>query len=218
MNYKLSYNIIKFTDIKKMDSESNESNEPKIKLYGLKVLEDNPNIAKLRRPFEFDFPVNETTPLEQIIDFINTLKITTTEGEPVIATMENTPCAISKELPKKGLPFHIDDCQLVKKSTLLLEPDPTKFTLIKAPGVGESKHIYLFRNARNSPTGNPARITVLFYSSTWGKDFTGGELVLADGTVIKPEKGHGYIIDSREAHMVNPVKSGIRNVTLVKIY
>lgn len=229
MNYKLSYNIIKFTDIKKMDRKPNESNEPITKLYGLKVLEDNPNIAKLRRPFEFDFPVNETTPSQhpvnettpsqQIIDFINnTLKITTTEGDPVIATMENTR-AISKELPKKGLPFHIDDCQLVKKSTLLLEPDPTEFTLIKAPKVGKSrKHIYLFRNATNSPTGNPARITVLFYSSTWGKDFTGGELVLADGTIIKPEKGHGYIIDSREAHMVNPVKSGIRNVTLVKIY
>ena len=194
------------------------SNNPIIKLYGLKLLQDIPNLAKLRRPFQFDFPVNAETPLQQFVDYINTLEITTTEGEPVIATMENI-IAICKELPNTGLPFHIDDCQLVKKSTPLLEPDPTKYTLIQAPGVGErGKHIYLFRNAKNSPTGNPARITVLFYSSTWGKDFTGGELVLADGTIVKPEKGHGFILDAREAHMVNPVKTGIRNVTLVKIY
>jgi len=199
-----------------MASES--SNIPLIHLYGLELLRNIPNLATLRRQFSFDFPANEGTPLQKFVDFINTLGITTTEGEPVIATMGNT-VAICKELPKAGLPFHIDDCQLVKMNTSLPEPDPTKYTLIKVPEPGKSgKYYYLYRNAKNSPTGNPARITLLFYSSTWGKDFTGGELVLADGIIVKPEKGHCFILDAREAHKVNPVKTGIRNVTLIKIY
>jgi hypothetical protein len=53
---------------------------------------------------------------------------------------------------------------------------------------------------------------------TYCEDFIGGLLVLADNTTIKPRAGWGYMLDSREAHMVTPILSGHRFVTVVKIY
>ena len=77
------------------------------------------------------------------------------------------------------------------------------------------KLVYLYFN---TPTKKLPKFTVLFYSSTHQIDFEGGILNLADGTQVIPVKNHGFILDSRESHMVTRVTKGIRNVTVVKIY
>ena len=69
----------------------------------------------------------------------------------------------------------------------------------------------------NTPTKKLPKFTILFYSSTYQVDFEGGILNLADGTQVVPVKNHGFVLDSREAHMVTRVTKGIRNVTVVKI-
>ena len=56
------------------------------------------------------------------------------------------------------------------------------------------------------------------YLSNYLLDFQGGQLEFIDGTIIKPIKGDIIIFDSREIHRVNPLKSGIRNCIVMKLY
>jgi hypothetical protein len=120
---------------------------------------------------------------------------------------------VHKTIPKLGLKWHIDDCVINNRK----EP-PTynleQYILLSA-NPAESKYRYLYFN---TPTKRLPRYTLLFYSSTYGEDFTGGKLCLSDGVEILPVKGHGFLLDSREVHMVTPVKTGERRVSVVKIY
>jgi hypothetical protein len=77
------------------------------------------------------------------------------------------------------------------------------------------KCVYLYFN---TPTKKLPKFTILFYSSTHGVDFEGGTLKLADGTEIIPKRNNGFVVDSREAHMVTRITKGVRNVSVVKIY
>ena len=69
-----------------------------------------------------------------------------------------------------------------------------------------------------SSSGMIPLYTCVLYFSDFGKDFTGGEFRFVDGTSIKPQCGLGIAFDSREVHMVTPVKSGNRKSMVVKLY
>lgn len=185
------------------------SNIPAIYTWGKKLLEDF-GLAAFRRSFTFPFEINDATPRETIIDFIRAaapagLGITDFDPEHVVI--------VHKTIPEPGLKWHIDDCVINNRK----EPPSynlEQYILLEA-NPAESKYRYLYFN---TPTKRLPRFTLLFYSSTYNVDFTGGKLCLSDGVEVLPEKGHGLLLDSREVHMITPVKSGDRQVSVVKIY
>lgn len=184
------------------------SNVPAIYTWGKKIQEDL-NLSAVRREFTFPFELNANTPRETIIDFISSqsyqLGIGNFDVEHAVI--------IHKTIPQPGLKWHIDDCVINNRK----EP-PTynleQYILLEA-NPAESKYRYLYFN---TPTKRLPRYTLLFYSSTYEEDFTGGKLCLSDGMEILPKKGNGFMLDSREVHMVTPVKTGERQVSVVKIY
>ena len=188
------------------------ANTPAILTWGTQLCRDL-NLAASRREFTYDFEMAPETPRAIIINFIcstlmEMLSVSDFDQERVVI--------VHKTIPQPGLNWHIDDCQLVS----MKEPPAFKgdcYTKLAdvIPGCNENKYLYF---NPDTPTGRPARYTILFYSSTSGIDFQGADLVLADGKIIKPKKGHGIIMDTREAHMVTPVRNGIRKVSVVKIY
>ena len=181
------------------------SNVPAIYTWGKKIQEEL-NLSASRREFTFPFEIGSETPREVIIDFIRSeLEITDFNPEQAVI--------VHKTIPQPGLKWHIDDCVINNRKeppTFNLE----QYILLEA-NTAESKYRYLYFN---TPTKRLPRMTLLFYSSTYGEDFMGGKLCLSDGVEILPQRGQGLLLDSREVHMVTPVKSGDRRVSVVKIY
>lgn len=186
-----------------------ERNVPAILTYGRKILEMFPEIISSRKSFEFDFIINycdnPEDSNENIRNFVKNLGFTQEEADNAII--------IHKNIKPEGLSWHIDDCQLVKFKKGK-EPIYNIDQYILLDNTGD-KLVYLYFN---TPTKKLPKFTILFYSSTYQVDFEGGILNLADGTQVIPVKNHGFVLDSREAHMVTRVTKGIRNVTVVKIY
>jgi len=182
-----------------------QTNIPAIYTWGKKLQEDL-NLSAVRRVFTFPFDMTPETPRETIIDFIReALGIQEFNAEHVVI--------VHKTIQQPGLKWHIDDCVINNRK----EPPSynlEQYILLEA-NPDESKYKYLYFN---TPTKQLPRYTLLFYSSTYGEDFTGGKLCLSDGMEVLPQRGQGFMLDSREVHMVTPVKSGDRRVSVVKIY
>jgi hypothetical protein len=179
------------------------ANEPLLLKYGKTILTTY-NLQQARKEFTFDFDIYSTgDPIEsnaEIITFLETsLGFTREQAQNAVI--------IHKNIGEKGLKWHIDNCQLVNFKTA-----PT-YNLEQYIHLEGTKYLYFNTDYKKLP-----KYTILFYSSTYGKDFMGGMLTLADGVKIRPEKQKGIMMDSREAHMVTPVTSGTRYVTVVKIY
>lgn len=182
-----------------------QCNIPLIKKYGIQLLQRY-NLESVRKTFTFNFIINHEANPESanndIIQFIkaNFIHDITPEQIANIAI-------IHKSINQDGLGWHIDDCQIVKQQE---PPIRNANQFIHLEG---KKYLHF-----NTPTKTLPTFTILFYSSTYKEDFDGGLLRLADDTEIIPQKQHGILIDSREAHMVLPISRGTRNVSVVKIY
>ena len=184
------------------------NNEPLLLRYGKQFLLDNPNIVSLRKQFTYDIDIDADNPIvsnARILEFIHLTF-------PEIEFKNEHTQIIYKSIPEKGLNWHIDDCQIV-----FLNHMPSYNRECYKVISTENRKKYLYFNPR-TPSKAPSRYTLLFYCSTQGIDFEGGELCLADGMKIIPVKGEGVLMDSREVHMVTPIKSGLRKIVLVKIY
>lgn len=59
--------------------------------------------------------------------------------------------------------------------------------------------------------------TEIIYLSTYGKDFTGGQIEFQD-TIIKPFCGLSIRFDKNQLHRVLPVRSGSRKAVVIKFY
>jgi hypothetical protein len=154
-------------------------------------------LDKKRIEFEYDFEINNDESDDKIREFITTkFNISNEQIKNMII--------IHKTINENGLKWHIDDCQIIKRAS------PPTTNIDKFIKIDENKYLYF--NTPKLPI-----FTILFYSSTYNEDFTGGILNFVDKEIF-PKKGNGILFDSREVHMVTPVKSGIRKVTLVKIY
>ena len=184
-------------------SEKQQNNKPAIQKYGEMLLEKY-NLASSRKEFTFDFEINHSSNPSDADTIIRNFLETNLHFTLEQATNS---VIVHKAIDKAGLKWHIDDCQLVNFKTA-----PT-YNLEQYISLDNGKYLYF-----NTPTKTLPKFTILFYSSTYLKDFEGGLLTLVDGTQIKAKKQNGIILDSREAHMVTPVIRGIRNVTVVKIY
>lgn len=180
-----------------------QKNKPSIQKYGELMLERY-NLAIARKEFTFDFNIdhanNPNTADGDIRAFLeHTLHFTNEQASNAVI--------VHKTIGHDGLKWHIDDCQLVNFKTA-----PT-YNLEQYIHLEGSKYLYF-----NTPTKTLPKFTILFYSSTYKEDFLGGILHLVDGTEIIPQRQTGFMLDSREAHMVSSVSKGIRNVSVVKIY
>lgn len=102
------------------------------------------------------------------------------------------------------LKWHIDDVQVVDRK--IIYKNHERYWNIKG-----NKYLY-------SSSGTIPLYTCVLYFSDFGVDFMGGEFRFVDGTSIKPSRGMGIAFDSREVHMVTPVKSGHRESMVVKLY
>lgn len=183
------------------------NNIPAILIYGRQIIETYPEIVGARKNFVFDFEITGSENDNHNIREFIVRKLGFTEEEV------NNASIIHKNISTDGLKWHIDDCQLIerKKSVGIIYNNEQYVQVSET----EHKIKYLYFN---TPTKKLPKATFLFYSSTHGIDFDGGILVLADNTRIYPKRNNGFVMDSREAHMVTPVTRGIRNVTVVKIY
>ena len=106
-----------------------------------------------------------------------------------------------------GMNPHLDDYQLVKRKEILYNNDQY---------INLGNDWYLFRNNKEKPF-----LSCIYYMSTEGIDFIGGELVFSDisSTSIKPEIGKLVVFQSAYfVHHVNPIKSGTRKCMLIKFY
>jgi hypothetical protein len=167
-----------------------------IESYGKDLL-DRFNLTIYRTKFRFNFTITDDSCNDIIIDFIKSkLNIDCTNYE-----------IIHKQIDMPGLKFHIDDCVIVTKK---VKPIYNSERFIE---LTENKYLYFHNKFNKLP-----KKTIIFYLSTFNIDFTGGILKFIDGVEIKPIAQTGIIFDSRDAHMVTPVKSGIRKICLVKIY
>jgi len=186
-------------------------NTPAIYTLGKKIV-FKWSLFNIRRTFKFRFEMNADTPRETIIDFIKDLIRSELQVEITDADAEHI-VIVHKTIPREGLKWHIDDCAINNRK------EPPTYNLDQyiplEVNPAESKYRYLYFN---TPTKRLPRYTLLFYSSTYGEDFTGGKLCLSDGVEVLAQRGHGFLLDSREVHMVTPVKSGERRVSVVKIY
>jgi hypothetical protein len=193
-----------------MSSSNVERNVPLILTFGKKILELFPEIKSSRKMFEYNFNINHFENPDESNENIRLFLVRNlgfTEEQSINAII------IHKNIKPVGLTWHIDDCQLVKyKKDKKPVYNLDQYILLDTDG---EKLVYLYFN---TPTKKLPKFTILFYSSTYGIDFDGGILTLADGTQIKSKKNYGFIVDSREAHMVTRITKGIRNVSVVKIY
>ena len=164
-------------------------NTPKLQLYGLEML-DKFDLRSARKEFNYDFELSD----ENIKTFVK--ELLHQECDDIVI--------VRKELPRVGLKFHIDDCQLITMKK------PPTYNLDCYIHLEDSKYLFFQKKI--------PKYTILFYNSTFGVEFDGGILGLADDVRIKPVKGLGVLLDSREAHMVTPVTRGVRATTVVKVY
>jgi hypothetical protein len=157
------------------------------------------NLSQHRQKFTFDFEINDSDSNETIKEFI--LSNLNIPAEKLSSCQ-----IIHKTINENGLKWHIDDCQIVTRK------EPPIYDVEKFIKIDSNKYLFF-----KTPSNKLPSKTILFYLSTYGVDFEGGILRLIDDEII-PKKGEGIMFDSREVHMVTPVKSGIRKICLVKIY
>lgn len=166
------------------------SNISQLYLFG-KELINKYDLIKMRK--EFQFILDDIKDDYTIINFIKTNLLLNNYDYEIIR----------KQTPDNGLNWHLDDAQVI---TTNKEPEINKDRYIK---LSDKKYIY-----RNKVP----IYTIIFYLSTYKKDFNGGILRFCDDKEIKSQSNHGIIFDSREIHMVTHIKSGIRNVIVCKCY
>lgn len=169
-------------------------------LYKIGVeLNDKHNFSQSRHKFNFDFDINGSDTDDLIKNFI-------IDNLNILPEKVENAMIVHKNIGEDGLKWHIDDCQIVTRK------EPPSYDVEKFIPINSNKYLF-FR----TPSNKLPYKTILFYSSTYGVDFEGGILRLVDKEIF-PKKGEGIMFDSREVHMVTPVKSGIRQITLVKLY
>jgi hypothetical protein len=193
---------------------SEKSNEPKLLLTGREIL-TKLDLARTRREFRFsagiirDFGDLEIKQFSLVKLQELSLVPESTKIQDFAGKMEVVRRVFSgSELAKRaGLGWHIDDCQLVSKKT------PPSYNPERFIHLYDDQWLYI-----NGPRAQIPRWTMILYLSTEGRDFEGGRLRLADAREWLAEAGLGLLIDSREVHMVSPVKSGTRKSIIIKIY
>lgn len=181
-----------------MDSKKSKK-ENALKLYSIKLLENNPEIKKCRKICyikdiflgKTDYDELETIPCTSSI-----LQLNFPKNEIVYTIKKNSTGDYMK--------WHCDDATIISHKNQNID------RFVNQIKISEKKALFY-------PNKIP-KFSLIIYGSTYGKDFQGGKIEFSDGTVIKPERNLCIFFDSREAHYVHKIKSGNRKLILMKFY
>lgn len=171
-----------------------------LKKYGESIL-NNHTIFKRRQRFIWDI---DLTSQREIENFVKELLFLDVSKKIMLDIRQKQ---FGPDLSLSELKWHMDDHQLIKLKT---KPE---YNLNLYKHISGKNYLYCCNSFGRAPD-----YTIIFYQSTQGIDFEGGELVLADDTKIIPCDHEGIIIDATEIHCVLPVKKGIRSSTIVKVF
>lgn len=176
------------------------ANIPFLKTYGLDLISDE--ILRKRIVMSYDFEPTESN----IANFLRGIGIYDAHKHKleIIPKIFGIADGQTGPVAKANLDWHIDDHVVSKRKgapTFNLD----RYTLIKP-------NTYLFRSVESLPL-----YTIVFYTSTQGIEFTGGDFCFADDVVVHPTNNTVIMFDSREVHCVKHVTSGTRTSILVKI-
>jgi len=170
-----------------------------LKEYGKTIL--NPDIIQCRNKFTWSIDLTSQKDIETFIKSLLHLD----SNVKIMLDIRKKEFGIGCK--KNELEWHLDDHQLIK---LKVKPS---FNVHLYRYISGNKYLYCSNDYERL-----SNYTVIFYESTQGIDFEGGELMLADDTKIIPKDKEGFLVDSREVHCVLPVKKGIRISTIVKVF
>jgi hypothetical protein len=108
------------------------------------------------------------------------------------------------------LPWHIDDCALIRHSANNRSDISTYTNVIDI--IAGGKYTIYCKSAKRP------KYSCIIYWSAQNKDFGGGTFEFADGVCIKPEMRKYVLFDSRDVHRVRQVLWGERKNVLLKFY
>ena len=210
------------------------SNVPIMESVGL-ILNEKYDLPSKRIYFTFDEKMKRSDITDENIRsilpdglFTSSGKFSEAFGESFIDRITDFPVSHIDMLERNfdsvdytDLKWHIDDVQVVDRK--IIYKNQERYWNIKG-----NKYLYSSTGTglcprrrsghQRCPSGMIPLYTCVLYFSDFGHDFTGGEFRFVDGTSIKPQRGMGICFDSREVHMVTPVKSGHRESMVVKLY
>ena len=168
----------------------------KLKLYSYDLLINNQEILEKRKICN----INDI--FENIDDYNNfSFQFKFKDKFKYLNSYDKTICH-QKKAQNDNMKWHIDDAQIITH-----KKDQQYINQIK---ISDKKSIHY-------PLKKP-KYSLIIYGSEYKKDFTGGIFEFSDGLKIKPEKNKCILFDSREAHCVHKIKSGIRQCILIKFY
>ena len=159
-----------------------------LKNYGLKLIENNPNIVKSRI---VGFLEKNFFDIKSIIN-LNLVDLNIYEYN-VIRKVH------AKDYTMK---WHLNDAQIISHK---------KNAEIKDQEFISSKKSIDYK-------GNIPEYSMIVYESDYDVDFKGGILEFCDGFKVYPKKNMYVFFDSRLVHMVHKILEGVRVNYLIKFY
>ena len=170
-----------------------------LKVYSQNLLLENPEIKEKRNIGYINDYFSNISDFDDLECFPST-------NSKFKKYIPRTQIVYSSKINKRGdyMKWHCDDANIITHKS------DTVDKYINQIKISDKKSLFY-------PNKMP-KYSLIIYGSTYGKDFEGGILEFSDGTKIKPERNQCVFFDSREAHYVHKIKSGIRKLILMKFY
>jgi hypothetical protein len=193
--------------------ESN--NVPHLVQYARKLYTTFPEIQQSRE-IGYIPPTIDPTDHYTLIQYIRSriIEMPSERGirPDVVITNEETTyeiSIISREVHTGfALPWHLDDCALIKHS---VQNRGAIYTNAIAT-IADGKYTIYCKG------GKRPKYSCVVYWSEGGRDFRGGVFEFADGVEVKAEERKYILFDSRDVHRVTEILSGERKNLLIKFY
>ena len=177
-----------------------------LKNYSLSLLENNPEIKKIRKIDYIKDMFNDKNDYDELKDFSKKLNLKFKNNINLI--QNDVVYSIKTNIKDDYMKWHCDDALIIShKSNLIQNVEINQQNQFK---ISDKKCLYY-------PNKIP-KYSLIIYGSTYNQDFEGGILEFSDGTKIKPEKNLCVFFDSREAHCVHKIKSGKKECILIKFF
>ena len=181
------------------------SKENILKVYSRFLLNENPDILEKRKIFKITDVVNDITDFDELIKVNVSSKIKQSfKNEYGLHYFNQVVYTIKDNKKGDSMKWHCDDAVIISHKTNLI------YLYNNQIKISEKKSLYY--------SNKIPKYSLIIYGSTYDEDFTGGIIEFSDGFKIKPVKNMCIIFDSREAHYVHKIRSGLKKLILIKYY
>lgn len=179
--------------------------ENHLKIYSESLLEKYPEIKEKRKICNIKDIINDITDYNDLVKINVSSKIKQQlRSEYKIYTYNQVAFTIRECKKGDSMKWHCDDASIISHKPDLINLYDNQIK------ISEKKSLFY-------PNRIP-KLTIIIYGSTYKDDFNGGIFEFSDGYKVKPVKNMCLIFDSREAHCVHKIHSGIRKSILIKYY